>query len=74
MEVLHPSVMAGVFEQSSYRTQPLRRAQNTLGYVLRTTFGSTPAATAVVDRVKQVHRASTGPAPTASRTAPSTPS
>src|ERR1041385_4373016 len=55
MEVLHPSVMAGVFEQSTYRTQPLRRAQNTLGYVLRTTFGSTEAATAVIDRVHKVH-------------------
>lgn len=55
MEVLHPSVMAGVFEQSSYRTQPLRRAQNTLGYVLRTTFGNTEAATTVIERVKKIH-------------------
>ena len=46
MEVLHPSVMAGVFTQSSYRTEPLRRARNTLGYVLRTTFGSTPGGDA----------------------------
>jgi uncharacterized protein (DUF2236 family) len=55
MEVLHPSVMHGVFTQSSYRTDPLRRARNTLGYVLRTTFGSTPAATAVIERVKAIH-------------------
>ncbi len=55
MEVLHPSVMAGVFTQSSYRSEPLRRAQNTLGYVLRTTFGSTPAATRVIEGVKRVH-------------------
>jgi len=55
MEVLHHSVMAGVYEQSSYRTQPLRRAQNTLGYVLRTTFGSTEAATSVIERVKKIH-------------------
>ena len=55
MEVLHPSVMAGVFTQSTYETQPLRRARNTLGYVIRTTFGSTEAATALVDRVKRVH-------------------
>jgi uncharacterized protein (DUF2236 family) len=55
MEVLHPSVMAGVFQQSSYDTQPLRRARNTLGYVMRTTFGNTEAATAVIDRVKKVH-------------------
>jgi len=55
MEVLHPSVMAGVAEHSSYRSDPLRRARNTLGYVLRTTFGSTPAATRVIEQVKGVH-------------------
>lgn len=55
MEVLHPSVMHGVFTQSSYRTDPLRRARSTLGYVLRTTFGSTPAATSVIERVKAIH-------------------
>ena len=55
MELLHPSVMAGVFDKSSYRTQTERRARNTLGYVLRTTFGSTAAATRVVEGVKRVH-------------------
>jgi uncharacterized protein (DUF2236 family) len=55
MEVLHPSVMAGVSSQSTFRTQPLRRAKNTLGYVLRTTFGSTPAATRVIEQVRRVH-------------------
>ena len=55
MEVLHPSVMAGVSQQSDFRTDPLRRAQNTLGYVLRTTFGSTEAATAVIEHVKGIH-------------------
>src|SRR5262245_49333314 len=55
MEVLHPSVMAGVYTQSSYRTKPLERARNTLGYVLRTTFGNTAAATGVIERVKKIH-------------------
>lgn len=55
MEVLHPAVMAGVFTQSTYETQPLRRARNTLGYVVQTTFGSTESATKVVERVKKVH-------------------
>lgn len=55
MEVLHPSVMAGVSQQSTFRTEPLKRAQNTLGFVLRTTFGSTPAATEVIDRVRGIH-------------------
>lgn len=55
MEILHPSVMAGVYTQSSYRTQPLQRARNTLGYVLRTTFGNTAAATGVIEKVKRIH-------------------
>jgi uncharacterized protein (DUF2236 family) len=63
MELLHPSVMAGVFAHSSYRTDPLRRATNTLGYVLRTTFGSTRAATGVIESVKRVHARITGTRP-----------
>jgi uncharacterized protein (DUF2236 family) len=55
MEVLHPSVMHGVFTQSSYRTNPYARSRNTLGYVLRTTFGNTVAATAVIENVKRIH-------------------
>jgi uncharacterized protein (DUF2236 family) len=55
MEVLHPSVMDGVFTQSSYRAQPTRRAQETLGYVLRTTFGNTEAATRLIERVRRIH-------------------
>ncbi len=55
MEVLHPSVMHGVFTQSSYRTNPYARSRNTLGYVLRTTFGNTEAAIAVIEKVKKIH-------------------
>lgn len=55
MELLHPSVMAGVFTQSSYRTEPVRRTRNTLGYVLRTTFGTTRAATQLIESVKRIH-------------------
>jgi len=63
MEVLHPSVMAGVETQSTYRTQPLRRAQNTMGYVVRTTFGSTSAATTMIERVKRMHATVNGVRP-----------
>jgi len=55
MEVLHPSVMDGVFTQSAYRTDPLSRARNTLGYVFRSTFGNTAAANQVIGQVKRVH-------------------
>ncbi|MEM9072690.1 MAG: oxygenase MpaB family protein [Myxococcota bacterium] len=55
MEVLHPSVMHGVATQSSYRTEPERRARATLGYVLRTTFGHTAAATQLIEHVREMH-------------------
>jgi len=63
LELLHPSVMAGVAEHSAYRTDPVRRARNTLGYVLRTTFGSTAAATRVIEQVKRVHARVVGTRP-----------
>ena len=63
MELAHPSVMAGVFEQSSYRTQPERRARNTLGYILRTTFGTTHAATRVIESVRAIHERIRGTRP-----------
>jgi uncharacterized protein (DUF2236 family) len=55
IEILHPSVIAGVEELSSYRRDPLRRARTTLGYVLTTTFGTTEAASDLIARVKGIH-------------------
>jgi uncharacterized protein (DUF2236 family) len=55
MELLHPSVMAGVQQLSSYREDPYRRARTTLGYVLTTTFGNTEAATGLINDVKRIH-------------------
>jgi uncharacterized protein (DUF2236 family) len=55
LEVLHPSVVAGVQDLSNYRQDPFERARKTLGYVLATTFGNTEAATAVIEHVKHVH-------------------
>src|SRR6476469_615203 len=55
MELLHPSVMAGVGQQSNYREQPYRRAQTTFGWVITNTFGSTRAAERMIERVKRMH-------------------
>jgi uncharacterized protein (DUF2236 family) len=55
MELLHPSVMAGVHDHSSFWVDPDRRARNTLGYVLRTTFGNTEAAARTIEHVKRIH-------------------
>jgi uncharacterized protein (DUF2236 family) len=63
MEILHPAVMAGVHDQSTYQTQPLRRARNTLGYVVITTFGNTEAATRTIDRVHKIHSRVNGAMP-----------
>lgn len=63
MEILHPSVMAGVSDRSSYRTEPLRRARNTAGYVIATTFGNTAAAEGVIARVRRMHERVSGNRP-----------
>jgi len=55
IEILHPSVMAGVEELSSYRQDPFRRARTTLGYVLGTTFGTTEAASDLIAKVRRIH-------------------
>src|SRR6478672_10582635 len=63
LEILHPSVVAGVQDMSNYRQDPYQRARATLGYVLATTFGNTEAATAVVERVKHIHSSVNGTRP-----------
>jgi uncharacterized protein (DUF2236 family) len=55
MEILHPSVMAGVQDLSSYQEQPLRRGRTTFGYVITTTFANTDAATRLINAVKRMH-------------------
>jgi uncharacterized protein (DUF2236 family) len=55
LEILHPSVVAGVQDLSNYRQDPFQRARATLGYVLTTTFGNTDAATRLIEHVKGVH-------------------
>jgi uncharacterized protein (DUF2236 family) len=55
LEILHPSVIAGVQDMSNYQEEPFARARATLGYVLATTFGNTEAAAALIERVKHIH-------------------
>jgi len=63
MELLHPSVMAGVQDQSGYRDDPYRRGRTTYGYVVTTTFGNTDAADRLLRRVKNMHRRVNGVRP-----------
>ena len=55
MELLHPSVMAGVHDHSSFWVDPDRRARNTLGYVLAHHLRQHPGGHAVIEGVKRIH-------------------
>ena len=63
MELLHPSVMAGVGQQSNYREDPFRRARTTFGWVITNTFGNTRAAERMIERVKRMHARVNGTRP-----------
>jgi uncharacterized protein (DUF2236 family) len=63
LQVAHPLAMAGVYDHSAFREDPLGRLQRTSGYVTASAFGSTREALAVADRVRRVHPHVTGTAP-----------
>lgn len=56
MQAAHPEVVAGVFEHSRYREDPLGRLSRTSAYVTATTYGAMPEVQAAVDVVKGAHR------------------
>ncbi|MBJ7331319.1 MAG: DUF2236 domain-containing protein [Solirubrobacteraceae bacterium] len=63
MEIMHPSVMAGVHDMSSYREEPFKRARTTAGYVITTTYGSTKAAENMISAVRGMHERVNGVRP-----------
>jgi uncharacterized protein (DUF2236 family) len=63
MEILHPSVMAGVQDLSNYAEDPYRRGRTTFGYVVTTTFANTKAATRLINAVKGMHKQVNGTRP-----------
>ena len=73
VQLLHPHAMAGVYDHSAFRTDPLGRLKRTSAYVLATTFGSTREVLAVSRVVRQTHRTVKGVAPDGTRYAASQP-
>ncbi len=63
LQVAHPLAMAGVFDHSAFRNDPLGRLQRTSGYVTTSAFGSTPEALDAADRVRRAHPHVHGVAP-----------
>jgi uncharacterized protein (DUF2236 family) len=60
MQAAHPVVAAGVFEHSTYATDPFGRLRRTLSTSFDVVFGTRSRAEAAIRRVNGVHRAVRG--------------
>ncbi len=55
LQMLHPAVLAGVWDHSNFRTDMLGRLRRTARFIAVTTYGERPDAEAVIARVRAVH-------------------
>lgn len=55
LQSLHPRAAAVVAGSSRFREEPLHRLSRTGSFVAATTYGATPVAEAVIERVRRVH-------------------
>lgn len=56
IQSVHPEVVAGVAEHSSYRTDPLGRLSRTTAYVTASSYGAMPEVEAALSVVRRAHR------------------
>ena len=56
LQMLHPAVLAGVWDHSHFRTDMLGRLRRTARFIAQTTFGARGQAEAAIETVKEVHR------------------
>ncbi|WP_454886802.1 oxygenase MpaB family protein [Sphingomonas oryzagri] len=56
LQMLHPAVLAGVWDHSNFRTDMLGRLRRTARFIAQTTFGAREQADAAIATVKDVHR------------------
>ncbi len=56
IQACHPEVVAGVFDHSRYREDPVGRLSRTSGYITATAYGAMPEVRHAVEAVKGVHR------------------
>ncbi|QYG93723.1 DUF2236 domain-containing protein [Iamia sp. SCSIO 61187] len=56
LQALHPAVMAGVAQHSSFRDDPFGRLERTSRFVIATVFGTTADAERAARTVRRVHR------------------
>ncbi|MDB5713284.1 MAG: hypothetical protein JWO15_681 [Sphingomonadales bacterium] len=55
MQMLHPSVLAGVWDHSNFRSDMHGRLRRTARFIAMTTYGTRHEAESVIDRVRTIH-------------------
>lgn len=55
LQMLHPGVLAGVWDHSNFREDMLGRLRRTAQFISGTTYGSTGQAMALIARVRTIH-------------------
>ncbi|NYI67381.1 oxygenase MpaB family protein [Spelaeicoccus albus] len=55
MQALHPGAMAGVYDWSDYRSDPLARLAGTIRWIFTVTYGDTAAANEATEFVRRIH-------------------
>lgn len=63
MQMLHPSVLAGVWDHSNFRHDMHGRLRRTARFIALTTYGSRAQAEDAIERVQEVHRHVAGSLP-----------
>lgn len=63
LQMLHPGVLAGVWDHSNFREDMLGRLRRTGQFISGTTFGSTQDANWLIDKVRRIHLQVTGITP-----------
>jgi len=63
LQMLHPAVLAGVWDHSNFRADMHGRLHRTARFIAVTTYGAVADADAIVARVNRIHRAVAGTLP-----------
>ena len=63
LQMLHPAVLAGVWDHSNFRADMHGRLRRTAKFIARTTYGSRAEAEASIARVRAIHDHVTGTLP-----------
>ncbi|MES2869908.1 MAG: oxygenase MpaB family protein [Pseudomonadota bacterium] len=63
LQALHPLALAGVWDHSNFRQDMLGRLRRTGQFISGTTFGATPDANWLIEKVRTIHLQVTGTGP-----------